>query len=237
MIQEDLFGSGLTEMPPVPFPEPAASFDWGSVTVNRILAAVAVLLILLNLKDFFALVQPILYSFSHSRGNTALEHSVSQSRLRNVSAALLALPFCLLADRFGLYRPDFIMALNPAWRVPVLLAVLAAFLLVRYLMFRLLCPSKLRQDERSTLLRTLYTYFIALAVLMLATVGILLVCRAGDAVVRTVLLWEMAAAYLFYLTRTTQFLAWNCNGFATFLYLCSLEILPAAMLVASALLL
>lgn len=237
MMPEDLFRSGWTEMPPVPFPEPAMQAAWNSVLVNKVFAAVAVLLVLLNLKDFFVLLEPIFYSFSHSRGNVALEHSVSQSRLRNVTAGVLALPFCLLADRFGLYRPDFIAALPAGWRVAALLGILLAFLLVRFILFKLLCPSRLRGDERITLLRTLYTYFIALTVLMLVSTGILFVLHAGDAVVRTVLLWETAAAYLFYMVRTTQFLAWSCSGFATFLYLCSLELILAAMLVASALLL
>ena len=51
---------------------------------------------------------------------------------------------------------------------------------------------------------------------------------------RTVLVWIMAISYLFYIIRRGQIFSSSCNPFTTFLYLCSLELLPTAALVLSA---
>ena len=49
---------------------------------------------------------------------------------------------------------------------------------------------------------------------------------------RNNLLWEIAVFYIFSQIRSSQFLAASGMGFTTFLYLCALELLPAASLVA-----
>ena len=74
-------------------------------------------------------------------------------------------------------------------------------------------------------------YIILLSILLLATVGLCAVLRLPDPVVRSVLIWETAAVWLFDMVRSAQLLAAHVSGFSTFLYLCGLEIFPAALLV------
>ena len=75
-----------------------------------------------------------------------------------------------------------------------------------------------------------------MVLLMLATAGILFLFKLPDQLIRTVLYLEIAGIYLVFLIRRTQILSLSCNHFRTFLYLCALELIPTAALIASALL-
>jgi len=65
-------------------------------------------------------------------------------------------------------------------------------------------------------------------------VGILYLVGADDLTVKTFLLIETGVTYLLYLLRRGQILSGSCNPLTTFLYLCGLELLPAALLVVPA---
>jgi hypothetical protein len=69
---------------------------------------------------------------------------------------------------------------------------------------------------------------------LLVTVGILALIGLDYSIVRLVLYGETALVYLLFLSRCAQILSLSCNHLRTFLYLCALEILPAALLVVSA---
>jgi len=45
---------------------------------------------------------------------------------------------------------------------------------------------------------------------------------------------EAGVLYLIYLLRRAQILSMSCNSLTTFLYLCGLELLPAALMVVPA---
>ncbi len=66
---------------------------------------------------------------------------------------------------------------------------------------------------------------------MLSSVGILTLVHAGEGFIRTLLLWEAAVVWLLAILRSGQFLSAFCNVFSTFLYLCALEMIPAALMV------
>jgi len=73
-----------------------------------------------------------------------------------------------------------------------------------------------------------------MTILMLATIGLLGVCGAPDSVLRPVLYCEMLLSYLLSLLRTGQILAGSFSVLTTILYLCALEFLPTAAMVACA---
>ena len=229
---EDLFRSGTLEMSATPLDAMAVDLPWGEVLTNQVLAVIAVALLLVALPDFFRLLPDLLFSFDRSRGAAALEHSVSQARTRNLIALSCILPFCLAVDRYALWRPDFLTAVPAAWTAPAILGAAIVFLLFRELMYLLLRPRRLAGEEADTLHHAPYNYFILLTILVLATAGLLSLAGCGDAVVPRVLLWETAIVWLFAILRSGQFLAGHCNVFSTFLYLCGLEIVPVALVVA-----
>ena len=124
---EEVFKSGRLEMSATPLADLADAGAWGDLTVNRILAVVAVGLMILSLPDLLRLVPHLLYSFDRSRGSVELEHSLGTARTRNVAALSFALPFCLLLDRYALVRPRFWEHIPASWSAPAVLGLLAAF--------------------------------------------------------------------------------------------------------------
>jgi hypothetical protein len=79
-----------------------------------------------------------------------------------------------------------------------------------------------------------YTYFIFLMLLVLITVGVLSLAGIESTIVRYVIFAESGLVFILLLHRSSQILSLSCNRLRTFLYLCALEILPAALLVVSA---
>ena len=229
---EEVFKSGTLDMSASPIPGLEAFPAWGDLLANRILTVVAVLLLLAGLPDLFRLAPHLLYSFDRSRGAAALEHSLGMARTRNLVALACALPFCLMADRYALMRPGFWAQIPAQWSAPATLGLLVAFLLVRALFYLIWRPRRLNTEAYATLRHNLYNYFILLTGLMLVSVGILSLLHLPDVVIRTVLWVEMAVFYLFALFRSGQFLSTFGMGFPTFLYLCGLEMIPAALMVA-----
>jgi hypothetical protein len=59
------------------------------------------------------------------------------------------------------------------------------------------------------------------------------VIGTDDATIKTVSFYILAAFYAIFIVRKHQFLLSGCNPFATFLYLCTLEILPTGILIAT----
>lgn len=227
----ELFRQGTLEMSATPVGDPAAAAAWGEILSNQILAVLAVGLLVVSLPDFFRLLPDLLFSFDRTRGAAALEHSVGQARTRNLIAFCCVLPFCLMADRYALWRPGLWQAVPAAWSAPAALAGMAAFLLVREFFFLIARPRRLGKEESDTLHHAPYNFFILLTLLMLSSVGILTLVHAGEGFIRTLLLWETAAVWLIAILRSGQFLSTFCNVFSTFLYLCALEMIPAALMV------
>ena len=227
----ELFRGGTLDMSAEPWPALAAGPAWTDFLSNRILACAAVLLLLINLFDFFRILPHLLYCYDRPHGASALEHNMGLARSRNLTALCYLLPLSLVADRFALARPRFFEIIPLQWTAVATVVLLLGFLLVRALCYTVFRPRRLSGEEVMTLRHNVGNYLILLGILMLTTVGLCTAFRAPDAIVRGILLWETAAVWLFYLVRSAQLLAAHVSGLSTFLYLCGLELIPAALLV------
>ena len=228
---EGLFRSGTLEMSAEPWTALASGPAWTDFLTNRILACVAIFLLLLNLLDFLRLVPELLYCYDRSHGAFALEHNMGLARSRNVTALCFALPACLIADRFAMARPRFFDTLPPQWSALATIGLFLGFVLVREICYLLFRPRRLSVEELATLRHNPGNYIILLAILMLMTVGICTAFRMPDGIARSILLCETAVVWLFNMVRSAQLLASHIAGLPTFLYLCGLEVFPAALLV------
>ena len=229
---EEVFRSGTLEMSASPLSGLAAGPAWSDLPANRILAVAAIILTIISLPDLFRIAPHLGYAFSRSRGAAELEHSLGTARTRNAVALLFLLPFCLVADRYAPVRPAFLPQPSAAWSAPLTFGLFAGWLLVRRLCYALLRPRRMGAEAFAALRNNPYNYFIPLTVLMLLSCGCISLVGASDALVRTVLCWEIAVFALFCLFRSGQILNAHCSGFATIMYLCGLEIIPAAAYVA-----
>ena len=180
------------------------------------------------------LLPELLYCFSRPRASVSLEYNTSVVRMRNTAALISILPFCLLADRFGLFRPELWSAVPEEWSAPATVGVFLAYLLLRTVCSALIRPPRLSGTAADAVRRSPWNYFILLTLLMLLTVGLLYIFRPSDTVVRITLYAETALFFLLSLLRSGQILASVFSGLTTILYLCGLELLPAAVLAACA---
>ena len=202
----------------------------------QIAVVVFVVLAIVVMKRFLQVLPFLLDSMFRARGSSALEGSVRVSHDRNLIALVLLIPAVVVTFRFRLWDPSFLSRFSPDARFGLVAAAVAVFLLLRYLLHLWLRPRR-HADSWWLGYRTGHTWFILLMLLLLPTVGILDLVNINDLTVKWFILVELGFVYALFLIRKAQILALSCNPLLTFLYLCALEILPASMLVVSALLL
>ena len=229
---DDPFKSGQLLLPDTP-PETVEAVGEGLSLAASILVAVSVLLFLLALRSFLNVLPYLSDNLFRARGSAALENSVRVSRDRNLVAAVFLIPAILLIYRYRLFDIAFFDTLSPDMRLAAVAGVFIVYLLLRFILYRWMRPRR-RYDDYQMAYRAGYTFFILLMMLALTTVGVCYILRLPDLTIKTLLLVEAGVLYLIYLLRRAQILSMSCNSLTTFLYLCGLELLPAALMVVPA---
>lgn len=237
MLDGELFRQGRLEMSAAPLPELQSPAEWNDLLPNKIAIVLSVVLVLIYLKDIIRLIPPLLYALDRKRGGESLEYNVSAARMRNTVALIYTLPFCLIADYCGAYRPGFWSMVPPEWSSAATLGVMLAYFLLRRLCYAAIRPRKMSAESLATLKHSLYNYFIALVSVAVPTIGILPLFSVQEDIISTVFLALTGLAFAFATVRAWQILKSRRSPLPTILYLCGLEILPAAAVVASAVLL
>lgn len=237
MLDGELFRQGRLEMSAAPLPESQTPAEWNDLLPNKIAIVLSVVLVLIYLKDIIRLIPPLLYALDRKRGGESLEYNVSAARMRNTVALIYTLPFCLIADCCGAYRPGFWSMVPPEWSSAATLGVMLAYFLLRRLCYAAIRPGKMSAESLATLKHSLYNYFIALVSVAVPTIGILPLFSVREDIISTVFLALTGLAFAFATVRAWQILKSRRSPLPTILYLCGLEILPAAAVVASAVLL
>lgn len=237
MLDGELFRQGRLEMSTAPLPEFQTPAEWNNLLPNKIAIVLSVVLVLIYLKDIIRLIPPLLYALDRKRGGESLEYNVSAARMRNTVALIYTLPFCLIADYCGAYRPGFWSMVPPEWSSAATLGVMLAYFLLRRLCYAAIRPGKMSAESLATLKHSLYNYFIALVSVAVPTIGILPLFSVREDIISTVFLALTGLAFAFATVRAWQILKSRRSPLPTILYLCGLEILPAAAVVASAVLL
>lgn len=227
-----IFRSGLLLMPTEPPPAGAVPAEPVSYLIPALtLISIGLILVLLNV--IMNAMPDIFRSFARARGSAGLEGSVRIARDRNITALLMVVPFVLVADRSGLYDPAFLRALSADGHLVATLCIFLLYLLLRMTLFVQVKPRR-GYDNYALARRCAWNIFIILAMGVSVTYGILHLVGPAPGLIRSILLTETTLLYLFLLLRRGQVLSVSCNPFTTFLYLCTLEILPTGLLVASA---
>ena len=198
------------------------------------LAVFFTLLFLLNLRSLLKIAPSLADCVMRWKGSVDLEDSIQLSRSRNWIAAILFIPFCMVIYSHDLYSPDIIRNLSPILRLAVVTGAMLAYLLLRAFLNWQLEMHHYRTKIFTAANRSFYNYAIILFFLVFFIGGLTKVLSGDAALTRRVLCWTIAISYIFFIIRRGQIFASACNPFTTFLYLCSLELLPTAALVLSA---
>ncbi|MBP5626404.1 MAG: DUF4271 domain-containing protein [Bacteroidales bacterium] len=232
MIGEEVFRSGTLEMSARPWDDLAQAAFWTDLPLNRILCLVAVALMVVNLIDYFRLFPSLLYCIDRSHGAETLEHSLGLARTRTLSAIIYILPLCLAFDRYQIIRPHFWSAIPPAWSAPAMFALFAAYMLVRDLCYLFFRPRRLSGESYAALRHNPFNYLLLVAPILFVTMGVAAIFHLPADLTRYLFLGELLLVWAVSLVRSGQILRKRCTGLSTFLYLCALELVPAALLAA-----
>ena len=222
MIQD--FPNGKLWMSDEPLEAIAREASWAQDPVHSVIAIAAIVLLIVFMRDYFILWTPVMRCLLRAKANVEMEHSIQLARTRNRAALLTLLPMWLIAERFGLISE----------RMWLSLAIMVAYLILKRLIAEIILPRRIPSEVRLAVRRALYTYGIVLAFVMIATVGLWLLIDWDPAAMPWIFGAEVGAALLLSMLREGEILSANCRPFATFLYLCGLEAVPAAALAAAA---
>lgn len=202
--------------------------------IVNIIMVVFVALALVLLPTFFHFAPYLADAVFRARGSEALEFSVRVTRDRNMFAYVLLIPAVLIMSRYRLYDPLFMQQIgDKGWYLLACVGVLAAYLLVRLIIYLFLKPRRHYEYFRLAH-RAIYTFFILLMLVALPALGLLTVVDANDVIIRSVMYVLLVVVYFVFIIRKAQILSLTCNGLRTFLYLCALEFIPTAALIVSA---
>lgn len=230
----DIFVRGYLNMPSTPPETHSEMLPWVDVSTNRILSVVAIILFLIFIKVILRLMPQLLYSIDRKRGAVSFEYNIGISRIRNLVALGAILPYCLIADRYRLYHPAFMDKIPQEWSVFVILCVFIGYFLLRLVCVAVFHPRSVEGDAAKAIERSPYSFFILLTVLELVSTGILLLCNVREDLARWILMGEIFFMFVSSVIRSAQILKQFRSPLSSILYLCGLEFVPAACLVASA---
>lgn len=223
---------------PTERPASIAAAGWADIPEHGWMLVACAAFVLIILPELYKLMPSMLGCLVRSRGNIEVEHSVSTARSRNICARILALPFLVAADRYCIYSASFLAGWEDPWlRIAELAGVVTAYLILRRILHALLLGRRLRldTDSRKALTRGILNYFVCFVTVMMLSICLFYCFKASDDAIRLIISIELGAFWLVSVVREGQILQQKCTGFATFLYLCGLEFLPAGALIASAL--
>ncbi len=203
----------------------------------NILALISTLIIITLLRRLVNIFPSLIACMIRWKENVNLEASVKNSYDRSVIALAMIIPFCLTAERFRLYDPAFMDGMEENLRIGIIFGVFAAYCLVRVLVQMIVATRKVRKKTFSVAVKASYTFFTTLALTLAALGGILTFIDLDIEIIRSAMLWISAFIYALLLLRKLQIFASGFSIFASFLYLCALEIIPTGLLIVSALIL
>jgi len=164
-----------------------------------------------------------------------LEDSMGMTRYRNSVAGAFVLPFILIASRYELLPIRFAADFEPGLKTLAVLAAFAAYMILRAIAIEVLVPKKISHDTYRLANRTLYDFLILGGLGQFIGVSVGVAFGLNDLTVNRILFYTFVVFFVLFLVRRTQILRNECNQFTAFLYLCALEILPVAIVVAVAL--
>ena len=192
---------------------------WADCPVNEYLVVAAVVIAVASLRQIVSIMPRLVGGFFRTKELVNIEASMNLAHKRNIAALAMLLPFCLVADYFGLFHPRFLSGL------PCVFGVASVI------------PANVSHETLKVAYRSAYGFFVLQSVVFMILAGIASLFPDSMLIVRRVAVYSLGLFYVVFLVRKMHILANSCNQFAAFLYLCALEIVPAAVLVATAILL
>ena len=199
-----------------------------------ILALISVLIVIILLNRLTNIFPSLMACIIRWKESVNLEASVKYSLDRDMLAAAMFLPFCLIVERSGLYTPQFLENTSENLHLAAFIGIFLLFCIIRKAISKILGPGKMNPKTYKTAGRTSFTFFIILTLILLLMGGVMNFIDTDSAFIRSAMLCVSIGIYALFLVRKLQIFVSGCSFFTAFLYLCALEFFPTGVLVASA---
>lgn len=166
-----------------------------------------------------------------------LEDSFPTARARNWICVGLSFPLVVISSWCSLYPPIALLTDNPWASMGYYILLYCAYFLLRWVCTLIFHGRN--QDKRNfkycvNISLSFYATFLVLAITSAAVAAL---CGASPELTRSIILWEAGLCYFMNLLRTLQIFAYYKGYLRAFSYLCTLEILPTAILIVPAVIL
>ena len=212
-------------------------YEKNSTAITDILTMVFIILGIASLNKFINLVPSLVGCIIRWKENINLEDSTKLCLSRNSLFILLLIPFCLVIEHLKLYNPGILSGLATPYHFLATTCIFICYLFIRTLLNRFVNFGKISKKNFTAAANSFRTYFVITATLVLATSGISELADIPDLYTKKIVFYEIIAVYGLLLLRKTQIFTNFCSLIAGILYLCTLEILPTGILIASAIVL
>ncbi len=211
--------------------------QWIDYPLNWIGVSVSAVLFIISLKMFVELLPYLWGGMWWEKMILNLEASVSKTRDRNRLFSVCILPFCLLVSKYHFFTPRFMAPLGEGLSVLGVVGAVAAFFLLRWLISIIISSQdpKMSSERAKVSSRSIMNFWImgcvgcGIVAIPLSSLGV------NTLTIRHILIVIGIFIYLLFLVRRTQILLNFCNHLKAFLYLCALELIPLAAMVATGL--
>lgn len=197
-------------------------------------AVVSAILFLASLGTFFRVMPSVLGSMTRWKANLEIEDSLQFSKSRNIIAAVLFVPLVMIFYNFGIFHPAFLDSVPKLWRFPLVVAIFTFYLVLRSFLNWQLELQNYSSNTFTAANNSFYNFTIILFLTLFVSMMLLKPFQIGDDALRVVLTVIFFISYAFYIYRRGQIFASACGPLPTFLYLCTLEIIPTGMMVITA---
>lgn len=232
---EEAFSSGELLMRTFPSEAAAASCQWIDFPLNWLLLLSCILACVFFLNRIIGIFPFITGSLFRWKEIVNLENSIKLTRDRN-SIAFIALFIIVLAvSRFDIYSPSYLSLLPRSLHTAGILGAVLLFLLLREIFIIGLSPRSFSIEQYRLANRSIFNFMIFWAAVIVFTVFVRMIFNINLMIIKNLILIQIGFFYFIFLIRKTQIMIKACGHIAAFLYLCSLELLPAGLLIASGL--
>ncbi len=229
----EAFVSGNLNAGLIPDNTPPTFDPWEMSQFNWIAAAVCIILGLLFMRRYISVFPYVMGGFFRWKEILNMENNMRLSRERN-SVAFISAPICIICiSRLNVINADFMTALTPEMKTLSIIGILVAFIAVRWFLGPVVPARRLRGNTARAADGVWGNFCITLSTVLLILMIIHSISNDCARIAESAAIYAIIFLWAIFLLRKYQIIAYDCGQFKSFLYLCAVEILPAAMLVAS----
>lgn len=218
-------------------PGTCAADSWSDSYINTGLIAVCIILLVLYMRKFVTVLPYLVGGLFWWKKFAELENNMRLGRDRDALAFPAVVTLCICASRLDLMSPSFMDGLSAGMKTLAISGMFLAFLLVRFIIAEMMPRRRFGYGTLSASLGVSFDFEIILSSVLLTLIIPVSLSNSCLPAARLMALIIAAMLWLLSLVRKYQIIFPGCGQFQAILYLCAVEIISMAMLVASAVIL